>query len=47
MKIGDYITTTVYGKSIRVLVLKIHPFGTVDVQRADGQCFRISGLSTR
>lgn len=46
MKIGDYITTTVYGKPVRVLVLKIHPSGTVDVQRADGQCFRVSGLST-
>jgi hypothetical protein len=45
MKIGDYITVQVYGAPVRVLVLKIHPFGTVDVQRADGLCFRVTGLS--
>lgn len=45
MKIGDYITVQVYGAPARVLVLKIHPFGTVDVQRADGLCFRVTGLS--
>lgn len=44
MKIGDYITTTIYGHSVRVLILAIHR-GTIDVQRADGQCFRVSGLS--
>jgi hypothetical protein len=45
MKIGDYINISIYGASQRVLVLKIHAFGTVDVQRADGKCFRVSGLS--
>jgi hypothetical protein len=45
MKIGDYINVSIYGAPQRVLVLKIHAFGTVDVQRADGQCFRVSGLS--
>jgi len=45
MKTGDYINISLYGATQRVLVLKIHAFGTVDVQRADGKCFRISGLS--
>jgi hypothetical protein len=45
MKIGDYINVSIYGRRIRVRVLKIHAFGTVDVQRADGACFRVSGLS--
>lgn len=46
MKIGDYITTTIYGHSVRVLVLAIHAAGTIDVQRADGKCFRVSGLAS-
>lgn len=45
MKTGDYITTTIYGKAQRVLVLAVYPAGTVDVQREDGQCFRVSGLT--
>jgi len=45
MKIGDYINISLYGAPVRVLVLKIHAFGTVDVQRVDGKCFRVSGLS--
>lgn len=45
MKTGEYINVTFYGKTLRVLVLKVHAFGTVDVQRADGACFRVSGLS--
>ena len=42
MKIGDIITNARLG---RVRIIAIHPFGTIDVQRADGQCFRITGLS--
>jgi hypothetical protein len=45
MKIGDYITATIYGRAVRVKVLAIHTAGTIDVERADGQCFRISGLA--
>jgi hypothetical protein len=45
MKIGDIITTTIYGRAVRVKVLAIHAAGTIDVQRADGQCFRVSGLA--
>lgn len=28
----------------RAEVLAIHPAGTIDVQAADGRCYRISGL---
>ena len=45
MKTGDYITTTIYGKAQRVLVLAVYAAGTIDVQRADRQCFRVSGLT--
>ena len=43
MKINDYITTTIFGHEVRVKVLAVHSFGTIDVQRADGKCFRITG----
>jgi len=26
-------------------VIKIHPFGTIDVELSNGKCFRITGLS--
>jgi hypothetical protein len=45
MKIGDYITAIIYGRALRVKVLAIYAAGTIDVERADGQCFRVSGLS--
>ena len=44
MKINDTINVTIYGKQCSVKVLKIHPFGTVDVELSNGKCFRISGL---
>ena len=47
MKIGQYIYIDLYGRPERVLVLAIHRAGTIDVQRADGQCFRVSGLSCK
>jgi hypothetical protein len=45
MKIGDIITATIYGHAERCKVLAIHPAGTIDVQRGDGPCFRMSGLA--
>ena len=45
MKIGQYIHISLYGKPERVLVLAIHRAGTIDVQRSDGACYRVSGLS--
>jgi len=44
MKIGQYIHISLYGKPERVLVLAIHRAGTIDVQRSDGACYRVSGL---
>ena len=45
MKIGQYIHISLYGKPERVLILAIHRAGTIDVQRSDGACYRVSGLS--
>jgi hypothetical protein len=35
----------IFGKIRTVLVLKIHPFGTIDVQLQNGNCYRLTGLS--
>jgi len=44
--VGQRTTVLIYGKPERVEVLRLHPFGTIDVERlADGRCFRVSGLS--
>lgn len=45
IKAGDYVTTIVYGREQRVLILRVHPFGTYDIQLSNGNCYRISGLS--
>ena len=45
MKIGDKIRITIYGRLEYVTVLSIHRFGTIDVERRDGRCFRLSGLN--
>jgi hypothetical protein len=45
MKINEIINVTIYGKQYAAKVLKIHPFGTVDVELPSGKCFRVSGLS--
>jgi hypothetical protein len=34
----------IYGRRELCLILARHAFGTFDVQRADGKCFRVSGL---
>lgn len=36
---------TIYGKRQLCRILVIRPFGTYDVQCANGKCFRVSGLS--
>ena len=46
MKIGDYILATIYGQAVRVRILAVHAAGTIDVQCADGRCFRVSGLAS-
>ena len=35
----------VYVNTERVRILAIHRAGTIDVQRSDGACYRVSGLS--
>lgn len=35
----------IYGHRELCLVLRDHGNGTYDVQRADGRCFRVSGLA--
>ena len=42
---GSLIRVTLYGHVQTVRVLRVLPAGTVDVQRADGACFRLSGLA--
>ena len=47
MKIGDYIFTEIYGRTVRCKVLAIHAAGTIDVECENGRCFRISGLTNK
>lgn len=44
MKIGEYITTTIYGRAVTVRVVALHGLGAVDVMTKDGRYFRVSGL---
>ena len=44
MKAGQYIHISLYGHMQRVLVLAVHRGGTIDVEREDGKCFRVSGV---
>ena len=43
--IGRKITTQVYGRFVEGTVIAVHPFGTVDVELNNGQCYRVSGLN--
>jgi hypothetical protein len=45
MKAGQYIHISLYGRLERVRILAVHRAGTIDVQRSDGACYRVSGLS--
>lgn len=42
---GSDIKLHVLGKVQTVQVLKVHPFGTLDIMTAAGNCYRVSGLS--
>ena len=44
MRIGQFIHIHLYGRMERVRVLAVHRAGTIDVQRSDGNCSRVSGL---
>jgi hypothetical protein len=43
--VGQKIKLSVYGALQTVTVLAVHKFGTIDVETASGNCFRITGLS--
>jgi len=45
MKPGQFIRLSLFGHYERVRILAIHRAGTIDVQRQDGRCFRVSGFS--
>ena len=44
MKPGQFIRLSLFGHYERVRILAVHRGGTIDVQRQDGRCFRVSGL---
>lgn len=44
MRVGQYIHIRLYGRMERVRVLAVRRAGTIDVQRSDGNCYRVSGL---
>lgn len=44
MKPGQFIRLSLFGHYERVRILAVHRAGTIDVQRMDGRCFRVSGL---
>lgn len=37
------VTVTIYGQTYTATLLRVHPFGTIDVQLPNGQCYRVSG----
>ena len=40
----QFIEVEIYGKRYLAKILKVHPFGTIDVELSSGKCFRLSGL---
>lgn len=45
LQINQTYMMPIFGKVQKVKILKIHPFGTIDVELSNGKCFRITGLS--
>jgi hypothetical protein len=43
----QFIEVEIYGKRYLAKVIKVHPFGTVDVELSSGKCFRVSGLQIK
>jgi len=43
--IGKTIKTSIFGRIVEGKILAVHPFGTVDIEIANGNCYRVSGLS--
>lgn len=45
LQINQIYMMPIFGKVQQVKILKIYPFGTIDVELSNGKCFRITGLS--
>lgn len=45
LKVNEVYMMPIFGKVQQVKVIKIHPFGTIDVQLKNGNCYRLTGLS--
>lgn len=43
--IGKRIKTSIFGRIVEGKILAVHPFGTVDIEIDNGNCYRVSGLS--
>jgi len=43
---GDRVRVSIHGVEQVVKVIACHGLGTLDVQTADGSCYRCSGLET-
>ena len=43
--IGKTIKTSIFGRIVEGKILAVHPFGVVDIEIANGNCYRVSGLS--
>lgn len=41
---GYAFSTFIYGREMRVVVLRYHGLGTCDVEAEDGRRYRVSGL---
>jgi hypothetical protein len=39
-----FVEVEIYGKRYLAQIIKVHPFGTLDVELSNGKCFRVSGL---
>jgi hypothetical protein len=42
--IGQTIQASIYDRVYDAKIIAVHDFGTLDVELANGQCFRITGL---
>jgi hypothetical protein len=44
-KAGDIKKMHIFGKIQTVTILAVHAFGTLDIETASGNCYRVSGFS--
>jgi hypothetical protein len=43
--VGEKKTMHIFGKVQQVTIIAVYKFGTMDVELASGQCYRLTGLS--